>query len=430
VDDAAPASQARWSTAECVAFRVACAYFALYNFPFPLGLIPGTESIGAFFDGLWNGSVPWVGKHVLHLANDITILPNGSGDTTFNYVQMFCHVVLALLAAAIWSIADRRRHDYTRMLGWLRIYLRYVLAVAMWGYGMNKVIKLQFPFPSTDRLMEPYGDSSPMGLLWTFMGFSTSFTFFAGACEVLGGALLFFRRTTTLGALVVCAVMLNIVLMNFSYDVPVKLYSSNLLLMSTFLVLGDARRLIDVFLLNRATVPASLGSRPTHRWARRAFVAAKLLFVGYVVVSNITSSLKARTQYGELAPRPPLYGVFNVELFVRDGEVQPPLVTDSTQWRRISFNAYGGATIRFMDDSTQRFMVELDAEHGTLVLTARDESGAKWTFHYSRPDETSLSLDGTFAKAELNVALSKFDESNFTLVGRGFHWINEYPFNK
>ena len=428
--DAALDPQTRWSTAECVAFRAACAYFVLYNFPFPFGLIPGTGWLAELYEKLWVGLVPWVGQHVLHLASEITILPNGSGDTTYNYVQLLCQVVLSALAAIVWSIAGRRRANYTRLLGWLRVYVRYVLAVAMWGYGMNKVIKLQFPFPSADRLMQPYGDSSPMGLLWTFMGFSTPFTFFAGACEVLGGALLFFRRTTTLGALVVCAVMLNIVLMNFSYDVPVKLYSANLLWMSTCLLLGDARRLIDVFLLNRATHPVQLGPRPNNLWVRRALVAAKLLLVGYIVVTNITSSLQARTQYGDAAPKPLLCGVFSVESFTRDGQLQPPLITDATQWRRIGFNAYGGATVRFMDDSSQRFFAEIDAVQGTLVLKARDESGATSTFHFARPDETQLTLEGTFAKAELKLQLHKIDESNFTLVGRGFHWINEYPFNK
>jgi hypothetical protein len=57
-------------------------------------------------------------------------------------------------------------------------------------------------------------------------------------------------------------------------------------------------------------------------------------------------------------------------------------------------------------------------------------STAKWTFHFTQPDESQLTLEGTFAKAALNMRLRKIDESKFTLVGRGFHWINEYPFNK
>jgi hypothetical protein len=52
---------------------------------------------------------------------------------------------------------------------------------------------------------------------------------------VVGGALLLFRRTTTAGALVLIAVLTNIVTLNFSCDVPVKLFSSHLLLMAVSL---------------------------------------------------------------------------------------------------------------------------------------------------------------------------------------------------
>jgi hypothetical protein len=40
-----------------------------------------------------------------------------------------------------------------------------------------------------DRLLKPYGESSPMGLLWTFMGYSTGYNLFTGGAEALGGLL-------------------------------------------------------------------------------------------------------------------------------------------------------------------------------------------------------------------------------------------------
>src|SRR4030095_7643936 len=97
------------------------------------------------------------------------------------------------------------------------------------GYGMIKVFRGQFPSPSPGRLIETYGDSSPMGLMWNFMGYSSAYVIFAGVSESLGALLLFFRRTTTLGALVLTAVMTNVVAMNLCFDVCVKLGSMNYL---------------------------------------------------------------------------------------------------------------------------------------------------------------------------------------------------------
>jgi hypothetical protein len=95
-----------------------------------------------------------------------------------------------------------------------------------------------------------------MKLLWTFMGASIPYVIFTGAAEMLGGLLLAARRTTLLGALVCIGVLSNVVMLNFSYDVPVKLYSSHLLLMAVFLAAPDLRRLASLFVWNRRVPPA------------------------------------------------------------------------------------------------------------------------------------------------------------------------------
>src|SRR5689334_14063011 len=221
-----------WSPAKKVLFRFAFCYLLLYSFPFPLYYIPYVGMIGMWTFQMWNKLVPWVGQQLFGVT--ITVFPNGSGDTTFNYVQVFVFLVIATVATLVWSLLDRRRRNYARLYEWLRVYTRFVLAVAMIGYGTAKVFPSQFPMPSFDRLMQPYGDSSPMGLLWTFMGASVAYNVFTGLGELVGGLLLVFRRTTLLGALVCIGVMANVVMLNFSYDVPVKLYSTHLLLMAVF----------------------------------------------------------------------------------------------------------------------------------------------------------------------------------------------------
>ena len=52
------------------------------------------------------------------------------------------------------------------------------------------------------RLIEPFGNFSLMGVLWASIGASRPYEIFAGCAETLGGILLIFPRTTTLGALV------------------------------------------------------------------------------------------------------------------------------------------------------------------------------------------------------------------------------------
>ena len=103
------------------------------------------------------------------------------------------------------------------------VYLRLVLAATMIPYGAAKIFPWQFPAPTLSKLIQRYGDSSPMGLLWTFMGASRSYSFFGGATELLAGMLLVVPRLATLGALVCIGVMSNVLMLNLGYDVPVKL---------------------------------------------------------------------------------------------------------------------------------------------------------------------------------------------------------------
>ena len=134
------------------------------------------------------------------LHRPVDTAPNGSGDSTAGWLQLALLVALSLVATVVWSVADRRRTDYPRLRQWLHVYLRFAVGTIMIGYGLAKVYHSQFPFPSPAKLEQPYGDASPMGLLWTFMGFSGSYNVFTGLAETVPALLLFFRRTATLGS--------------------------------------------------------------------------------------------------------------------------------------------------------------------------------------------------------------------------------------
>ncbi len=406
---------ADWSPARRLASRFVLFYLAFYVSPFDLS----DESAG----GVTQRLVAWTGAR---LGLDVSILPNGSGDTTYNYVQVLCLVVLALVAAVAFSLVERRGRWDAALFAALRVWIRYVLGYTMLTYGIAKVWKAQFPFPSPDTLMLPFGEASPMRLLWTFMGFSTAYTMFVGFGEVLGGLLLFFRRTTLAGALITAAVMVNVAMLNFSYDVPVKLYASHLLLMALFLAAPDARRLLDVFVRNRP-VPAAPEPRPWTGWPRRLRLAAKTLLVGTLVVTTVRSGIEGWKKYGDGAPRRPLQGAWEVESFGRDGTETPPLLTDTKRWRRLIVTSYGFAILHSMDGTRRYFRTAFDQEKHTLLLPEGSSVVGAFTWELEGGDV--LRLRGLFDGAAVDVRLRRRDESSFLLLNRGFHWVNEYPFN-
>jgi len=325
-------SRPAWSFFKRLLFRFGFCYLLLYNLPFPLDSIPwaGPLISQACQSAVWDKLVPWAGKLLFGL--NIKIRPGGSGDTTYNYVQLLLFVVIAAAAAAVWTVLDRKRREYRRLYAGLRVYVRFALAAAMLGYGAYKVIPSQFALPFPSQLVEPFGEASPMGLLWTFMGASSAYTIFAGAGEMLGGLLLCFRRTALAGALVSAGVMSQVVILNFSYDVPVKLYSSHLLAMAVFLVVPDARRLLNLLVLNRPVEPAAAAPPPPAWRRRRLALAVQVVLVAAFSGYLLYQSYDASKEWGNLSERPSLYGVWTVEELVSDG--RSIMAYSSDTWAR------------------------------------------------------------------------------------------------
>jgi uncharacterized membrane protein YphA (DoxX/SURF4 family) len=414
-----------WPLAGRVGFRFLVAYFALVN----CMLIRNALGPGWWtFDRLWDRLVPWIGRHILHIGAAIPTQPTGSGDGLFQWLRCGLWIALAAVAAAIWSIADRRRTRYDRLAGALRVFLRYHLAAQMLAYGLSKVFKVQFPAPGPGRLTESFGDSSPMGLLWTFMGASTAYTAFTGGAEVLGGVLLLFRRTATLGALVILGVMTNVVMLNFSYDVPVKLLSLHLLVMAVILMAPDARGLADLLVLHRPAAPrpfAWVPKRAGARWARRI---VKTLVVGGLIAMYLRGSVEAVEEWGDHAPKPSTYGSYDVETQTREGKLVPPLLTDPTRFRSGFIDvSFGG--LRTSDGIGLTFRLpSKDGADGQVdaFLVAKHQAG-RMTF--SRPDAEHVVLEGTIGGEKMLVRIKRRDSPSL-LMSRGFHLVSEFPFNR
>lgn len=392
IDGATPAAPV-WSPALRVLFRFIFVYLVLYNFA--------------------------------------SALPNGSGDTTYNYERVFCFLGIASIAAVVWTILDRKRTHDARLYEGLRIYVRFALGAAMLSYGVSKVIPSQYPEPSIDRLLQPMGDASPMGLVWTFMGASTTYNVFAGAAEMIAGLLLTVQRTTLLGALVSLGVLTNVVALNFFYDLPVKLYSLHLLAMAVFLIVPDLWRLVDLLVLHRGVEPTAIQPFVRRPWLRRGVLVLRTLLVLAYTAFLLNTTYEDHRTYFQQESKAPLHGIWNVDEMVFDGQARPPLVTDRERWRRVIFHEPGQMAVQLMSDSRERYVLHLDnPKEGVMTLGKRDDAQWQATFSYAQPKPGLLTLEGTLDGRKIRARLHLEKPPKFLLTTRGFHWINERSFNR
>jgi hypothetical protein len=393
-------------------------------------LLPFVSFIFTPYVNAWESFIKWAGKNVFRLSNPITVLPNGSGDTTYNFVQLFLWVVVGLVVATIWVLVDYKHTSFRRLEYWMRILIRYYVGYTMLIYGSLKVIKLQFPFPDLSRLTQPYGDSSPMGLAWTFIGYSSGYNIFIGGAEVLAGALLFFKRTTLLGALISIVVMTNVAAMNFSYDIPVKIFSVNLVVLSVYLACFDLPRLINLFLLNRPADAAQLAMPGPKKWKMYLQYGIKTLVIAYMLYGSLWNAVQTRHEYGDLAPKPPLYGIYNVADFLKNRDTILPLTTDTARWKQIIITSKNYATVKTMTDSVRRMRLGIDTVLKVATFKDFRDTTLVYSFQYQVPQTGKLMFTGKFGADSLIISTNRFDENNFRLVNRGYHWINEYPYNR
>ncbi len=437
-DQAQPTPQIpHWSLATRVAFRFCFVYFGLYCLITQVlgGLIPTSPSISIpNLDSFWpmRQIIFWTAAHIFRVAHALVYLGSGSGDKTFDWVEAFCLLVFAALAAGMWSALDRRRENYVTLYKWFRLFIRFAVAGQMLAYGFAKIIPAQMSFPYLSTLLEPFGHFSPMGVLWASIGAAPAYEIFAGSAEALGGILLIVPRTTTLGALVCLADMTNVFMLNMAYDVPVKLFSFHMILLSLFLLAPELPRLADFFFRNRAAAPSAQPSLFRTRRANRIAVVVQIVFGLFLLGMNTYAGWEGWKLYGGGAPQSPLYGIWDVGQMSIDGQVRSPLLNDYGRWRRVIFESYGTPFVAFqrMDDSFAYYRTSIKTHDKTIALTKSSDKKWKANFTYQRPAPNQLILDGQMDNHKIHMQLQFFDTKKFLLVSRGFHWIQEYPYNR
>jgi hypothetical protein len=146
--------------------------------------------------------------------------------------------------------------------------------------------------------------------------------------------------------------------------------------------------------------------------------------------TNLYGAQQDWYKWGGEAPKSPLYGIWNMDEMAIDGTVRLPLLTDYGRWRRVIFEFPQSAAFERMDDSFAWFGMNLDVKRGALALTKRNDGNWKGQLAVRRQGADHMILDGQMGPQKVHMQLSRMDRSKFLLVSRGFHWIQDYPFNR
>jgi hypothetical protein len=426
-----------WPQRQRVLFRFFFVYFLLQIEPWDwFHAIPGVTPLLRRWGVATDWAVRVSNARIFHVRE--TLVPvNGSGDTSWAWTQLWLYLSIAAVACVVWTVLDRKRTHYDRLAFWLRTIVRYYIAAAALSYGIIKLFMLQMPFPALSHLATPLGDLLPMRFSWLFIGYSASYQIFSGAMETLAGLLLLYRRTVTAGLLAATGAFLNVVMINLSYDVPVKLFASHLLFSCLFLLALDAPRLIRFLVLNQTTPPTTAyDAKFARSWQSWGSAAVKVYIVFQILIFPLKSGWERfQSVRHAVASGPFKAGVYDVRRFVVGRDTVPASSTDSLRWKDVIFDNGGAGSVNTSDQLFwQRyhrgyFRYRPDPIRHTVAVwktsTIPRDSTALFVMSYEMPDTNTIRLHTAIRGDSVHVELVRMPR-HFQLTERQFHWLSEY----
>jgi hypothetical protein len=435
----------RWSLATRIGFRIAFCYFVAYcltngnstvwdSIPVLGGKVAGWLQDIVEYPG------PYLSQHIFHVAPPGNNFHNtqGAADYAIAWIANFVRLVGSVLAATVWSLLDRHRPHYQTLSAWLRFLIRLTLGFGMVTYAMMKIFPMQMPVPSIMWLSEPTGMHPPMTMLWMLIGSTPVCEIICGSAELLAGILILFRRTALLGTLLTAFVMSNVLLYNLCFDVPVKIYAIHMLLLALFVTLPDIRQLFRFFWLHQPAASSGVWVPPaTWPWFRPTTIAIEIVFA-ILTVGNVTYKTFNRwrpVHAARIAPCP-LRGAWRIDsATVTDASgariAHAVLSNDKKPFVELDIDTATRAA--FKDDSGKFSYVPTKTDIGkqTLQFTRPDKSTITYTTATPEPGHLILTPTGGEEKSAQTMSLTLVSPPDgYPLMTRGFHWVNEYPYQR
>ena len=276
------------------------------------------------------------------------------GSTLLGYANWITTALISVAGGLLWTFIVRARHTERKecnlLYYWLRVIVRYRAGIGIIGFGFTKLLPVQMPYPSLGLLNTNFGDFTAQKIYWLIIGIVPWYQIFAGVVEVAAGTLLFFRRTTTLGAILLFAALGDIVYVNFAYDGGVHVYSSYFVLLAAFLLVDDVPRIYRLLVQEKFTVPVHIYPTFKSKWQQftRAGLKAATIFIFLILLFKLqlTNFLYDPYKQPSVAGLKTLRGNYNVTEFRINNQLIPYSPIDSLRWQEVTFEKWTTLTYK------------------------------------------------------------------------------------
>jgi hypothetical protein len=426
----------QWKDYEKAALRFFFIYFVILAVPLDW----------KFYQQLF--SINWLHPHFYQLFSLSKYSPQFFGAT--GYTNWIIAAGIALIGAAAWSFLRPDSDNYDNIHYWLRVILRYRLAIGIIAYGLIKLFPLQMPYPSLSNLHTNYGDFYAWKIYFHTIGITQYYEMFLGFIEILAGALLFVRRTTTFGTAIILGFTGNAFAANLGYDAGEQVYAGYLVVIALFLFVYDVPRLYNLLIEEKYTIAAKFEpvfAEKNLRQARLALRAIFLLFVVSLAFTTYANYTQAPYKYPATPGLKGTYGFYDVKEFRLNGRDIPYSVTDSNRWQNVVFEKWATISIKIAkplkpDASTGDVYTGNDLERNfesagvsgrryygykadtlsrTISLQNKNKHypDERYSLTYSQPNDSTIILKGVNERRDsVYAVLNRINQKHLLFEGR------------
>src|SRR6218665_400844 len=166
-------SQTEWSNTEKTVFKFFAIYFFLQVLPIDI----------RFFKHLF--STNWFRIQYRDIFYLSRYSPTFTGDDSF--INWLIILIAAAIGTFLWDRIYTKEVNYDKLYYWVRVLVRYRLAIGVIAYGFLKFFPVQAPFPSISNLNTNYGDFTAWKLFSLGLGVVPNYQSFLGLVEIISG---------------------------------------------------------------------------------------------------------------------------------------------------------------------------------------------------------------------------------------------------
>ena len=181
---------------------------------------------------------------------------------------------------------------------YLHTFCRYFLATMILSYAFAKILGTQFTIqPSTYD--QPIGSLSGFNLTWHYYGYSFWYGVVIAISQITSSLLLFFRKTTRIGIVLFLSFMVNILLVDYAYDIHgAKGMATIMTIMGFFIFFSEYPLFIKYFL----SEPPLFQDEERPNWFKKfskiKWIYIPLVFVGlFVGLSMLKSKFMGKNEF-------------------------------------------------------------------------------------------------------------------------------------